>query len=100
MNLDPTLGAEIRKTRPAVVVSSDGIGRLPVKLVAPITEWKEAFAGSAWLIHIDPDRRTGLHKTSAADVLQLRGLVSRIGRLSPDLMEEVAAAIAIVVEHR
>ena len=104
VNLDPTLGTEIRKTRPAIVVSSDGMGRLPVKLVAPITEWKEAFGQSAWLIRIEPERRNGLHKISAADVLQLRGVdlrrfSSRIGRLSPDLMDEIAAAIAIVVEH-
>jgi len=35
VNFDPTIGAEIRKTRPAVVVSSDAVGRLPIKLVAP-----------------------------------------------------------------
>ena len=34
VNLDPTVGSEIQKTRPAVVVSSDAVGRLPVKLVA------------------------------------------------------------------
>jgi len=28
INLDPTIGAEIKKTRPAVVISSDGLGRL------------------------------------------------------------------------
>lgn len=48
------------------------MGRLPVKLVAPITEWKDDFAEGAWLVRIDPDRRNGLRKTSAADVLQLR----------------------------
>ena len=58
INFDPTLGAEIRKTRPAVVVSSDGMGRLPVKLVAPITEWKDAFSNAAWLV-----RSTRIAKT-------------------------------------
>jgi hypothetical protein len=43
VNLDPTLGAEIKKTRPAVVVSTDAIGRLPIKLIAPITEWNPPF---------------------------------------------------------
>jgi mRNA interferase MazF len=105
VNLDPTLGAEIRKTRPAVIVSSDGVGRLPVKLVAPITEWKDAFDDCAWLVRIDPDGTNGLHKTSAEDVLQLRGIdllrfVNRLGRISPAFMEEISAAIAIVVEYR
>ena len=105
VNLNPTLGAEIRKTRPAIVVSSDSVGRLPIKLVAPITEWKDAFQQSAWLVRIDPDAQNGLHKTSAADVLQLRGLdlqrfVSRLGSLPNELMDEIAASIAIVVESQ
>ena len=41
VNFDPTVGTEIQKTRPAVVVNSDAVGRLPIKLVAPITDWKE-----------------------------------------------------------
>ncbi len=41
VNLEPTVGAELRKTRPVVVVSSNAVGVLPVKLVAPFTEWKD-----------------------------------------------------------
>jgi mRNA interferase MazF len=48
VNFDPAIGTEIRKTRPALVVSSDGVGRLPIKLVAPITDWKAAFAPNIW----------------------------------------------------
>ena len=46
VNLEPTLGAKIRKTRPVVIVDSDAIGMLPIRLVAPITEWKDYFAGN------------------------------------------------------
>jgi mRNA interferase MazF len=48
VNFDPTLGTEIRKTRPAIVVSSDAVGRLPIKLVAPITDWKARYAPNVW----------------------------------------------------
>ena len=94
VNFDPTVGAEIRKTRPAVVVSSDGVGRLPVKLVAPITEWKDAFSQWAWLVRVAPSVQNGLNKVSAADVLQLRGIdmrrfATRLGRLSKDVMDEL-----------
>lgn len=44
VNLDPTIGQEIKKTRPAVVVSSNSIGRLPLKIVVPITDWKSPYA--------------------------------------------------------
>ena len=40
VNFDPTIGAEIRKSRPAVVISSNAVGKLPIKLIAPITDWK------------------------------------------------------------
>jgi mRNA interferase MazF len=43
INLDPTVGAEIRKTRPAVVVNDDALGRLPLKIIVPITEWKDRY---------------------------------------------------------
>jgi mRNA interferase MazF len=74
VNLDPTVGAEIKKSRPAVVVSSDGVGRLPIKLIAPITDWKPTFARNMWHVKIDPDDTNGLSKTSAMDALQLRGV--------------------------
>ena len=38
VNLDPTLGTEIKKTRPAFVVSPDDLNaRLPRVIVAPLT---------------------------------------------------------------
>lgn len=33
INLDPTVGAEIRKSRPAVIVNDDALGKLPLKLL-------------------------------------------------------------------
>jgi mRNA interferase MazF len=67
INFDPTVGTEIQKTRPAVVVSSDAVGRLPIKLVAPLTDWKEYFAPNIWHVRIDPDTTNGLTKVSAVD---------------------------------
>lgn len=72
VNFDPTLGSEIKKTRPAVVISSDAVGKLPVKLIVPMTNWDEAFAKNFWHIRIEPDSLNGLSKTSAADALQIR----------------------------
>jgi mRNA interferase MazF len=39
VNFDPSVGAEIRKTRPAVVTNIAGIGRLPLQIVVPLTDW-------------------------------------------------------------
>jgi mRNA interferase MazF len=43
VNFDPNLGTEIQKIRPAVVISSNDVGSLPIKLVAPITDWKDRY---------------------------------------------------------
>src|SRR5579859_7790037 len=72
VDLNPTIGAEIQKIRPVVVVSSDSVGRLPLRLVAPMTGWKDQFAGNLWHVRIEPSAVNGLTKTSAVDALQLR----------------------------
>ena len=77
VSLDPTIGAEIRKTRPVVVVNSDSVGMLPIRLVAPLTEWKDYFAQNVWHVKLIPDSINGLTKTSAVDTLQLRGVDTR-----------------------
>lgn len=103
VSLDPTLGTEIRKTRPTVVISSDAVGRLPIKLVAPITEWNPRFAPNIWHVHLELDATSGLTKASAVDVLQVRGIdtvrfVRKLGELSPEKLEEVVLALAAVIE--
>lgn len=103
VNFDPTIGVEIKKTRPAVVISSDSIGVLPLKLVAPITEWKDSFSKMIWQIQIEPNKENGLRKISSIDVLQIRSvdtarLTKLIGRVSIYQMKEVCLALADIVE--
>ncbi len=105
VNFDPTIGAEIKKIRPAVVISSDAIGRLPIKLIAPITDWKPYFATNIWHIRINPDISNGLSKASAVDALQLRGVdtqrfIRKLGQLTDPTMEEITIAIAAVIEYQ
>ena len=93
----------MRKERPALVLSSDALGKLPIKLIAPITAWKAGFERNLWLVSVEPDQSNGLKKRSGVDTLQLRGLdlsrfEKRIGHLSADLLEEVALAVGLVVE--
>ena len=103
VNFDPTLGSEIKKVRPAVVLSSDATGKLPIKLIAPITDWKPYFSQNFWHIKIEPDTLNGLAKSSAIDALQLRGVdlqrfIRRLGKAADTKMSEITAAIATVIE--
>ena len=104
VNFEPTLGAEIRKTRPAIVVSANAIGKLPLKLVVPITDWKTNFTPNLWHICIEPNPINGLRKTSAADILQLRSVdiqrfVRCLGTLNDNQMQDIIEAIALVIQY-
>ncbi len=105
MNFDPTIGSEINKTRPAIIVSSDSLGVLPVHIVVPVTDWKERYAKNLWHLKIVNDGTNGLDKPSAVDVLQMRSvstdrLIKKIGKVPSPVMEEIVAAIAAVIEYQ
>jgi mRNA interferase MazF len=102
INLDPTIGAEIRKTRPAVIVNGDNIGALPLKVVVPLTEWKERYSVAPWMVSIAATASNGLDKTSAADAFQVRSIDQRrfvrlLGRLTGHQMDEITQALAAVL---
>jgi mRNA interferase MazF len=102
INLDPTVGAEIKKTRPAIIVSEDAIGLLPLRVIVPLTDWKEHYEIAPWMVRIDPDTANGLGKTSAADAFQIRSVsqarfINRIGKISKEHLQEILKAIQIVI---
>ncbi len=103
VNFDPTIGAEIKKIRPAVVISSDAVGKLPIKLIAPLTDWKPYFADNLWHVKIEPDMANNLTKASAIDALQLRGVdlqrfIRKLGIVSDITMSAISTAIVTVIE--
>lgn len=103
INLDPTIGAEIRKIRPAVIVNDDALGILPLKVIVPITDWKSQFAPADWMVKLLPDSLNNLTKISAADCFQIRSLsntrfVRRIGKVSDIKLEEIENALAKVLK--
>ena len=62
------------------------------------------FSENIWHVKIEANIKNNLSKDSAVDILQLRGvdgqkLVRKIGECSSEIMEEIAAAIAVVVEY-
>jgi mRNA interferase MazF len=102
INLEPTVGAEIKKTRPAVIVSDDAIGLLPLRVIVPVTEWKERYTTVPWIVKLLSESDSGLDKPSAADTFQMRSVsntrfVKQLGRLSETDMQRIAEALAIVL---
>ncbi len=99
---NPSIGDEIGKIRPAIIVNNNEIGVLRLKVVVPVTGWNNAFADVPWMVRIEPDTENGLSKTSAVDTFQIRSvsqqrLIRQIGSLPVTTMAGISAALAIVL---
>ena len=102
VRFDPAVGAEIQKIRPAVVISVDSVGRLPLKIAVPVTDWKPAFANFAWFVYLPARPDNGLTKDSGADAFQVKCVseirfVDKLGELSASQLDDIAAAVAACV---
>jgi len=100
VNLDPTIGAEIKKSRPCVIVNQNALASLPLKIIVPLTSWNDQFENAAWHVRIIPTRKNGLKSESSADTFQVRSisenrLVKKFGELSPEIVEDINQAISI-----
>ncbi len=104
VDFDPAVGAEIQKLRPALVVSVDSVGRLPLRIVVPITDWKPHYATFPWFVLIQANATNGLSKDSGADAFQTKSVSldrfsKRLGEVAPAEVDLVAAAIALCVGY-
>ena len=102
VGFDPSVGAEIQKNRPAVVVSMDTIGRLPLRMVVPITDWKPHYTGFPWFVELPASSLNGLTKHSGADAFQTKSVsearfIHLLGTLTDDEMDDISSAIALCV---
>ncbi len=102
INLDPTIGAEIQKIRPAVIVNDDQLGILPLKVIVPLTAWQDRYAVAPWFVRLEPNAENGLEKPSAADAFQVRSVsqqrfVRRLGKISDTAMQEITKGLARVL---
>ena len=102
INLDPAIGAEIKKVRPAIIVNDNSLGKLPLKIIVPVTEWKEKYEIAQWMIKIESDTENNLAKTSAADCFQVRSVsqerfVKRIGQVSEIYMDDIRKGLSKVL---
>lgn len=100
--LDPTRGAEIRKTRPVVIISADGMGVLPVKLAAPCSS--SDLPPALWRVPLTKSDMNGLDRDTTIDLMQIRSisverLVHRVGSVDADTMADIAAMVAAIVEY-
>ena len=87
VQLDPTLGSEIRKTRPCLVISPDELNQhLRTVIVAPMTTGGHAYP---WRIACRFQNRSGFVALDQLRTVDSERLVKRLGRLSVSATTEV-----------
>lgn len=93
VNLDPTMGSEIQKTRPALVVSPDDMNKvLPRVIIAPITSAGQALGCRPEVVFQKKNARILLDQIRCVDKSRLG---KRMGEIDakvwhPVLMEMLA----------
>lgn len=87
VKLDPTLGSEIKKTRPCVVVSPDELNEhLRTAIVAPMTTKGRSYP---WRIQCRFQGKTGYVVLDQLRTIDQERAASRLGRLSADTLDQV-----------
>jgi len=101
IRLDPTIGAEIKKTRPCVIISPDAANRSgPLVIVAPITK------AEGQKVHFHeislPKESSNLQYNSKIKVFQLRCVDKKrlskikIGSIPKDIIKKLDEKLKIV----
>src|SRR2546422_6412986 len=87
VGLDPTLGSEIQKTRPCLVVSPDELNQyLRTVIIAPMTTGGEAYP---WRVPCRFQRRSGFVALDQLRTVDAERLLRRLGRLTPPTLTAV-----------
>ena len=104
VRFDPTMGSEFQKTRPAVVVNEEEMGRVNMRIVVPITGWKSDFDRFPWVVRLAGSRSSGLEKASGADSSQVKAVSverfeEKLGIVGTLQLREIVAGIVLCIGY-
>ncbi|PZO39631.1 MAG: transcriptional regulator [Pseudanabaena frigida] len=92
VNLDPTIGSEIQKTRPCVIVSPNELNRnISTVIIAPMTTKGRAYPTRVICQFQEKEGQIVLDQIRTVDKSRL---VKRIGEISQDEQREVLSILA------
>ena len=103
VNLDPTLGDEIRKRRPVIVMNPGHKKNLKLAIVVPVTGWNELWEDNPFFVPLESKPSNGLTKKSVVDCFQIRAIshnriANKIGEISADEIGFVKKSIALILD--
>jgi mRNA interferase MazF len=87
VRLDPTLGSEIKKARPCLVISPDELNaHLRTAIIAPMTTGGRVYP---WRIRCRFQNRSGYVALDQLRTVDHERLVKRLGTISPETLGSV-----------
>ncbi len=91
VNLDPTIGSEIKKIRPCIIVSPDEMNKfLSTIIVAPMTTQSKKYPTRIAVKH---DSKTGWIVIDQIRTIDKQRIIKILGRLSQAEIKEVKSVI-------
>ena len=91
IELDPTRGSEIRKTRPCLIISPDELNQhLRTVIVAPMTTGGQTYP---WRVRCRFRDRAGFVAMDQLRTVDSERLIRRLGRIAPGTLTSVLAVL-------
>ena len=102
VNLDPTVGDEIKKKRPVIILNGGHDKHLKLAIVVPVTAWSPYWDENPFFVTLEPNSKNGLSKKSSVDCFQIRAIshsrfVKKIGNISNDEINFINTSIALIL---
>lgn len=103
VDLAPTIGDEIKKGRPVIVLEGGHAKHLKLAIVVPITAWNSSWEDNPFFVPLEPDSINGLQKKSVIDCYQIRAIshnrfAEKIGTISDDYLHLIKKALALILD--
>jgi len=103
VELDPTIGDEIKKKRLVVILNAGHQKHLRLAIVVLITGWNPQLEKNPFFVCLEPGATNGLKKISVVDCFQMQAIshkrfTEKIGDIGEDDMTFIKRAIALILD--
>jgi mRNA interferase MazF len=103
VNLDPTIGDEIKKRRPVVVLNGGHDKHLKLAIVVPVTAWSSYWEKNPFFVSLEPSINNGLKKKFVVDCFQIRAVshnrfAEKVGEISNDEIDQIKRSIGLILD--